>query len=65
VPTPHEEVIWVREAIVATEAVHAMVVHAMEDSTQEAVVAWETAMALVRDVKDQVTLAEREARERV
>jgi hypothetical protein len=65
VPTPHKEVIWVREAIVATEAVHAMVVHAMEDSTQEAVVAWETAMALVRDVKDQVTLAEREARERV
>jgi hypothetical protein len=65
VPTPHEEVIWVREAIVATEVVHAMVVHAMEDSTQEAVVAWETAMALVRDVKDQVTLAEREARERV
>jgi hypothetical protein len=48
-------------AVIAVEAAHAAVVHAVEASTQEATVAWESTVALVRNAEYRADLAEREA----
>jgi hypothetical protein len=50
---------------VAVEATHATVVRATVASSQEAIVAWESAAALAMEVDNQATLAERLARERL
>jgi hypothetical protein len=52
-------------AVIAVEAAHAAVVHAAEASTQEATVAWESTVALVRNAEYWADLVEREAWERV
>jgi hypothetical protein len=47
------------------EAARATAVRAAEASSQETAVAWESVMALVKEVKDQAALPERESWERV
>jgi hypothetical protein len=54
-PALQEEVIWVQEAT------HAMAVHAMVASTQEAAAAWERAAVIVQEAEGRTTLSEREA----
>jgi predicted nucleic acid-binding Zn-ribbon protein len=53
------------EVTVAAKAAHVTMVCAVEASAQEAVVVWESVVALIRNAEDQAALAEREARERV
>jgi hypothetical protein len=45
------------KAITAAEVARITVVLAMENSAQEAVVAWDSVIARVKDVEDQATLA--------
>jgi hypothetical protein len=52
VPTKLEEVIQAWEGTVAMEVARATVMHPAEASAQEAVAAWESIVALVRDVVD-------------
>jgi hypothetical protein len=59
------EVTWAREAATAAEAAHITTILAVEASAYEAVVAWDSATILIKDVEDWTTLVEREARERV
>jgi hypothetical protein len=59
IPGQREEVIW------AWEAACAIVVCAVKDTAQDAVVAWESAMNLVKEVEDHAALAEMVAQERV
>jgi hypothetical protein len=54
-----------REASVAMEATRIIVVHAAKASTQEAAVAGESVVALVKDAEDRATLAKGETWERV
>jgi hypothetical protein len=53
------------EATQAWEVARATVVHAGKASARENVVAWENTVALIKEVHDWATLAEREACERV
>jgi hypothetical protein len=59
------EVARVWEAATAMEAARVTVVLATETSALEAAVVWDSITLHVEDVKDQTTLAEREAWERV
>jgi hypothetical protein len=52
VPTKLEEVIRAWEGTVAMEVARATVMHPAEASAQEAMAAWESIVALVRDVVD-------------
>jgi hypothetical protein len=62
---PLKKVTRAWEAAFAVEAASVRAERAPEVSAQETNVARESAIANVRDAKDQATLAEREARERV
>jgi hypothetical protein len=64
VPTP-QEVVRLREGVVATKAAHAMVVRVVGAFAQEAMAVRESAATLVRDAEDWATLAEKGARERL
>jgi hypothetical protein len=64
-PTLLVEVTQTWEEVAAAEVIRVMVVHAVETSAQEAATSRESAMTLVKDAKDQTTLEEREAWERV
>jgi hypothetical protein len=59
------EVARAQEATAAVEATRVMMVLAIESSTQEAAMVWDSAALHVKDVEDQSTLAERETHERV
>jgi hypothetical protein len=59
------EVTQEQEAATTMEAAHITVVLAVETSAQEAAAAWDNATLHAKDAKDQGTLAEREALERV
>jgi hypothetical protein len=63
-PTLLVEVTQEREVVAAAEVIRVME-HAVETSAQEAATSRESAMTLVKDAKDQTTLDEREAWERV
>jgi hypothetical protein len=64
-PVFQAEVTWAWEAVTVMEATHATVVLAVETSAQEAAVARDSAVILIKDVGDRAALAEKEARERV
>jgi hypothetical protein len=65
VPGPREEVIRAREAATTMKDARATLVWATEAFDLEATAVRESAMALVKEVEDRATLAEREAQERV
>jgi hypothetical protein len=58
------EVAWVREAVATTEAARAAVMLATEASTHKATTALNSATLCIREVEDQVVVAERDASER-
>jgi hypothetical protein len=65
VPMPQEDVVRLWNVKVAAEAARVTTVCTTEAFTQEAVAAWETITAIVRDAEAWDAMAEREARKRV